>query len=128
MLSNKMKDSENRPDPDAGRRFFDNPTPTEWGNLLDNRLSAAGRQIHGDNYEDLAAQLKPREHLFGFYWICTSGDARDIAPHIDSEETFIHFEKRVFQKTWCGRWKGEYNRYGFFAIPEEEFLTNTHVD
>lgn len=76
------------------RKFFKNPTPTEWGNQVSDRIRhAGGRLIYGDTYEELVSQLREDELLFIVHHRSTSGRG-DIAPHIDSKDTFEMWESR----------------------------------
>ena len=103
-------------------KFVKNETPIEWNNLLDDRLSKAGRVITGETYEGLIAQLKPGEGLVGTGFICPGGwhdfgavirtqdDLQDFKRITydsgeDRAKWYQFVKKRVYKQKVFGRWR-----------------------
>src|SRR3989344_3742254 len=76
-------------------KFVKNETPIEWNNLLDDRLSKAGREITGRTYEELIAQLRPGERLVGTGFICPGG-WHDFGAVIRSENDLQDFKRITY--------------------------------
>ena len=93
---------------------------------IENHFNCVGCQVSGCTYQELTLQLEPDERLVAQYWTCTSGTG-DFAPLIDSQATFDYFEEHVVTREslllrWRRSFRGEYNRLGFWALPESEVV------
>lgn len=75
-------------------------------------LPKVARRIEGRTYDELTAQLKPGEELFGHY----DRYVFQNAVHLYSQSEFDGFERLVTQ--------GVILRLGFYAMPQDVFERN----
>lgn len=111
------------------RRYFKNPTPTEWGNQVEDRISKAGGRLIYGAYEELVNQLGDNEQLIVVYYRSTSGKG-DLAPHIDSLQTFEEWERRCKgkRKLLVIKQRAEFSGRLAYAVPGEVFEDQTYVE